>query len=584
MSKQTGRNGAEALVATLKEYGVRHIFGLPGDTSIVLYEALRQERDSIQHILTRDERSASFMADAYARLSGRPGVCEAPSGGGATYLLPGVAEANHSFIPMLAFTTDIPVKSEGRGVLTEIDQVQLYSAATKWSNRVKRADLLPETVRKAFRLATGGRPGAVHLSLPEDVLEESCAAPVYAEPRSATCPAYRTRPDQESVAEVARLLKQANQPLIVAGGGVVTSGAFGPLQELAEMLAAPVATTITGKGSFAETHPLSVGVIGGNGGRLYAHDLLSQADLIFYIGTNLDSVATMGWTLPQTTAGKTIIQLEVEPGQIGHQYPLAAGLVCDAKLGLVDLIAECQRIGVVAPNPNRAQELAHLKQSWLEQARTLSEKAVELPAHPLQVIFGLQKALEAPEFSKREVVVLADPGTPTPYTASYYQLARAGRGVVIPRAFGGLGYVIPAVVGAALARPQSKIIGLCTDGGFGMSCGELETVHRLGQDILLINFNNGSFGWIKMLQHLYHERQYYSVDFSQDSGYAAVARGFGLEAIEVNDPRNLDGAIRQGLQTRGPVFIDVKTLAEPEETPPVAKWQADAARLSLNQL
>lgn len=565
-------NGAEALVASLKAYGVQHIFGLPGDTSMVLYEALYRERDTIRHVMTRDERSASFMADAYARLTGRPGVCEGPSGGGATYLVPGVAEASHSFIPLLALTTDIPLENEGRAVLTELDQVQLFTPATKWSTKVKRASLMPETVRKAFRLATGGRPGAVHLSLPEDVLEESCDTSIYAESRSATCPAYRTRPDPTDIAEAAKLLKQASRPFIVAGGGVVTSGAFEPLRELAELLEAPVATTITGKGSFAETHPLSVGVIGGNGGRPYAHELLEEADLLFYIGTNLDSVATQGWTMPANPGSKVIIQLEIEPGQVGHQYRMAANLVSDAKLGLADLVEECRRIGAGEGRVPCREELARLKAAWLERANAAIDTNGTLPAHPLQIIFGLQAALDAPDFGQ-EAVVLADPGTSTPFTAAYYQLKRAGRQVVIPRAFGGLGYVIPAVVGAAFARPQSKIVGLCTDGGFGMSCGELETIHRLGQNILLIHFNNSTFGWIKELQHLYRGQRYYSVDFSNDTSYAAIARGFGLEAIEVADGRDIAAAIRQGLATNGPVFIDIKTRSAVEETPPVAAWE-----------
>lgn len=570
-------NGAEALVATLKEYGVQHVFGLPGDTSMGLYEAFYQERDSVKHIMTRDERSASFMADAYARLSGRPGVCEGPSGAGATYLVPGVAEANHSYIPLLALTTDTPLASEGRGVLTELDQVQLYTPVTKWSTQVKRASLMPEIARKAFRLATGGRPGAVHLSLPEDVLEESCErSAIYAEGRSASVPSYRTRPDPADVALVAALLQKARRPFIVAGGGVVTSGAFEPLQALAELLEAPVATTITGKGSIAETHSLSVGVIGGNGGRLYAHEVLEKSDLLFYIGTNLDSVATMSWNLPASPAAKTIIHLDIEPGTVGHQYRMAATLVCDAQLGLADIVAEFGRLYPGHTPAPRREELASLKAEWLSQAEALAEASQNLPVHPLRVIFGLQKALETANLG-REIVVLADPGTSTPYTAAYYELAKAGRQVVIPRAFGGLGYVIPGVVGAAYARPQAKIVGLCTDGGFGMSAGELETVHRLGQDILLIHFHNSSFGWIKMLQHLYRDEHYYSVDFSKDSQYAAIARGFGLEAVEVEDARDIEAAIRQGLAAKGPVFLDIKTRSEMEETPPVAKWEQDAA-------
>jgi acetolactate synthase-1/2/3 large subunit len=564
---------------TLKEYGVKHVFGLPGDTSMVWYDALRQEREHITHVLTRDERSAGFMADTYARLSGKPGICEAPSGGGATYLLPGIAEANYSFIPLLAFTTDTPLHSEERGVLTEIDQVKLYAPVTKWSTKVKQASLMPEIARKAFRVATGGRPGAVHLSLPEDILAADIGkAQVYAEPKSAVCPAHRTRPDPDDVREVANLLRAAQRPMLIAGGGVVTSGAFNSLQELAELLSAPVATTITGKGSIAETHPLSVGVVGGNGGRPYAHELLKQADLLFYIGTNLDSVATMAWTLPPLTTDKSIIQLDVEPSQVGQQYRLAASLVADATLGLADLVTEVRRTIGSSGRSGIVEELAKLREAWLYEADRRVEANGTLPAHPLRVIRAVQKALSQ---LGQEAVVLADPGTSTPFTAAYYELSQAGRQVVIPRAFGGLGYVIPAVVGAAYARPSAKIIGLCTDGGFGMAAGELETIHRLGQNILLINFHNNSFGWIKMLQHLYHEKSYYSVDFSGDSNYSAIAGSFGLNTIEVEDVRDIETAIRQGIEAKTPTFIDVRTLPPIDETPPVAKWEQDTIKISL---
>ena len=191
-------NTAQVLVELLKEYQVEYIFGVPGDTTMVLYDALYAARGEIRHIMARDERSAAFMADAYARLAHKPGITEAPSGGGATYVIPGVAEANGSSVPMIVFTSDVPITDEGKGTLTTIDQQRLLEAATKWSAVVKRPQMLPDIIRRAFRAATSGRGGAVHVVLPEDVLMEEGAinrAPtaIYAEPACRYYPSYRTQ-------------------------------------------------------------------------------------------------------------------------------------------------------------------------------------------------------------------------------------------------------------------------------------------------------------------------------------------------------------------------------------------------------
>src|SRR6266487_6104408 len=193
-------NTAQVLVDLLKEYWVEHIFGVPGDTTMVLYDALYAARGEITHIMARDERSAAFMADAYARLAYKPGITEAPSGGGATYVIPGVAEANGSSVPMVVFTSDVPVIDEGKGTLTAIDQQRLLQAATKWSAVVKRPQMLPDIIRKAFRAATSGRGGAAHVVLPEDVLlEESQTSAIYAEPACRCYPSYRTQAPRDSL-------------------------------------------------------------------------------------------------------------------------------------------------------------------------------------------------------------------------------------------------------------------------------------------------------------------------------------------------------------------------------------------------
>jgi acetolactate synthase I/II/III large subunit len=287
-------NVSEAIVAILAESGVEHVFGLPGDTGMDFYDALYRNEGRIQHILTRDERSASFMADAYARVTGKLGVCEGPSGGGATYIVPGVAEAHGSCLPVLCLTSDTPIREEGRGVLTELNQPALFAPITKWSARLNTADTAADVVRRAVRLATTDRPGAVALSMPADVLKaEVDDTNVYGTPQFMAAPASRTRPDADAVNRAADLIRAAKRPVIVAGGGVLISRAWHALTAFAEAGSIPVGTSINGKGSIAETHPLSLGIVGGNGARPYANRVVAEADLMLLIGTRTDSTTTL---------------------------------------------------------------------------------------------------------------------------------------------------------------------------------------------------------------------------------------------------------------------------------------------------
>jgi acetolactate synthase-1/2/3 large subunit len=565
--------GARALVQVLVESGVEHIFGLPGDTGTSLYDALYDVRDRLTHVMTRDERSASFMADVYARVSGRVGICEGPSGGGATYIVPGVAEAHGSAIPALCLTSDTPVSQQGRGVLTEFDQESLFRPVTKWNARVASAATLAEAMRRAVRLATSGRPGAVHLSLPSDVLEgETPDASVYGVSEFGRAPALRTRPDPDLVLRAAEAIVAAERPVIVAGGGVLTSGAWDELTALAEALNVPVATSINGKGSIAETNPLSLGVVGGNGARAYGNACVASADLVVFVGTRTDSTTTHHWTLPPQSGGPAAIQLDVEPYEIGNNYRLVVPLAGDARLALADLLAAIDR-------PERVRErhrdriaglVAERDRYWADVEAQASSGAQ--PIKPQRLVRALRQQIED------DAIIVADPGTPTPYLGAQYELRRAGRTTVIPRAHGGLGYAIPGVVGAAMAAGGRRVIGFTGDGSFGMSCGELETITRYNLPVVLVQCSNGTFGWIKELQHLYHGDRFYSVDFNPVD-YAAIARGFGLRARQVRDPEEIDSALAEALADGGPYFLDVVTESQITETPPVAAWQhAEAER------
>jgi acetolactate synthase-1/2/3 large subunit len=566
-------NGAQALVEMLISYDTQVVFGLPGDTTVDFYDALHAASGRIRHLMARDERTAGFMADVYARLSGKPGICEGPSGGGASYLLPAVIEAHGSSVAMIALTTDNPLDYEAQGALTDLDQQQIYRSVTKWTGLVKNVEMLPGFIRRAFRLATGGRPGAVHLTLPKDVLHQEISQPVqmHAEAACKTWPSHRTRPSADAVSRAAKRLQTAKRPVIIAGGGAVSSGADGELRALSELLRAPVATTINGKGAVAETHPLSLGVVGANGGRPYAAQAVKEADLVLFVGTKANYVDTDNWQLPSREHPPVMIQIDIDPSELGNTYPINEGLCGDAGLALADLHQALKEYQ--ASFPDRTAWLQGIKRSkaaWLAQMEAQLASLGHDRIHPRQVLRALHAVL--PE----EAVIISDPGTPTPYISAEYELRLPGRRAISPRAQGGLGYAIPGVVGAHLARPDQPIIGLCGDGSFAMSAGDLATVARVGGPIVLILFRNNAYGWIKALQHLYHDRRYFSVDFPEPINYAEVARGFGLQAVQIKDPDDIGSTVRKALDAGNPLFIEIETLPESEEIPPVASWQRAA--------
>lgn len=330
--------GAYVLVEMLKSYGVDVIFGVPGDTSIPFYEALYDAQPAIRHVMARDERSASFMADAYARLSHRPGVCECPSGAGPLYSVPGIAEANASSIPVILLTMDIPLAGEGKQTITELETQKLFESITKWSNVLKDAGKIPEVIRRAFRIATTGRPGAVHVAVPQEVLQDTFAhmeTDVYAEAACRSYPAFRTRGARNILERLADLIAAARRPVIVAGGGANHSKANQAILNIAEWLGAPVVTTISGQGLMADDHPLALGIIGDNGFHPHAHQAIEESDTLLYIGCKMGSVSTINWTMPSGAAERTIIQIDLNPEMLGNNYKNALSVAGDARLAAI---------------------------------------------------------------------------------------------------------------------------------------------------------------------------------------------------------------------------------------------------------
>lgn len=566
MTNSNQPTGAEAMVRLLEAHGVRHIFGLCGDTSLPFYDALARLDHDMVHILSRDERHAAYMADAYARLTGRVGICEGPSGGGATYIAPGLVEANESSVPVLAITTDVATTSAGRYPLTELDQKALFEPLTKWNAVLDQAPSLPRTVRRAFREMTTGRPGAAHLALPFDV--QKAAVPeeeIWADAQFGLFPAMPGMISDRGadVAAFAAALENSQRPMIVCGGGVVLSGAERELQQLAEALNLPVATTVSGQGSIAETHPNAVGVVGSNGGRPGTRAVVDAADCIVFIGCRAGSVTTERWRSPPPSS--TILHIDCDPGVIGASYQTAHTLLGDAKTCLEALNAH---VG------DAAQGMDFNGDAIAAQARAAKEAAfrpladsLERPIRPERVIDALDRLLPP------EAVVCADPGTPCPYLSAYWTIRQPGRHFITNRAHGALGYALGASIGAAIARPEAKIVCVTGDGSFGMSVGEYETVTRYRLPITTIVFSNSVFGWIKAGQKSGFGERYFSVDFNR-TDHAAVAAAYGVKSWRVEDPSDLDNVLKQALAHDGPTLVDVIAQPLQDAEAPVSEWVA----------
>ena len=556
-------NGAEAMVRSLQAHGVKHIFGLCGDTTLPFYDAMLKLDHGITHTLTRDERSAAYMADAYSRVTGRVGVCEGPSGGGATYILPGLIEASESSYAVLGITTDVSVGSYGRYPLTEVDQEALMRPLTKWNTVIKRADHIPRMVRKAFRAMTTGRSGAAHLGLPYDIQYDAGPADdIWADPQLASYPAYRTGPAPDAIEAAAEAILSAKSPLIVCGGGVVISGAMDALDRLASRLDIPVATSISGQGSLAETHPNCVGVVGSNGGTDETWEAMAGADLVIFMGCRAGSTTTSRWEAPKP--GTRIVHFDVDPMVIGAVLQTEVGVPGDLRLSLEALNAELDRRDGTEQKFGGAAHVADIRRRKFEKFDALAQSN-SAPIRPERVIATLQRVL--PD----DATVVSDPGTSCPYFSAYYTLPRAGRQFITNRAHGALGYSLSAALGAWFGRPESKVVALMGDGSFGFTCGELETVTRARAPITYIVFSNSNFGWIKASQHDDCGARYYNVEFNR-TDQAAVAAAYGVKSWRVEDPAQLEAVMKEAVAYDGPTLIDVICQPLEEAQAPVRRW------------
>ena len=563
MSKNIRTNyltGAEAMVKLLDGHEVKYIFGLCGDTTLPFYDALYRLNHSIKHILTRDERSASYMADGYARVTGKVGICEGPSGGGATYIIPGVVEANESSISLISITSDVPTTSIGHFPLTELNQKELFKPLTKWNEKIDNPKNLGNTIRNAFKESTSGRPGACHLCFPFDIQKAEIAEEdIWVNKEFTKFPAKPKSPDPFKIDKIIKEIFQSKNPMIICGGAIKNSFAEKELQKLVENINIVLATSVTGKGTLADTHPNCLGVVGSNGGSIHTRDIIKNSDLVIFIGCRAGSVTTEKWQYPNKET--RIIHIDSDPKVMGANYKTYISLVADAKLTLIELNKKIKK-----NNFQGKKIVKEAKKKKFYEFIKLSNADKGL-IKPERIVKELNNAL--PE----DTYIVLDPGTPCPYFAAYYNFSKSGRYFLTNRAHGALGYALSASIGVQIGQPKNKVVAVMGDGSFGFTVGELETAMRLNLPIIFIVISNSVYGWIKAGQKSSFDKRYYSVDFTR-TDHAKVAAAYGLKTWTVKKPKDLKKIISQAIKQKGPCLIDIISQPLQDANAPVSEWIA----------
>lgn len=559
--------GGEALVRMLMAHEAGPMFGMGGFQLLPFYDAAR--RLGLNHNLINDERCAVFCADAYAKISGRVGLVDATLGPGATNLVTGLVEALNAGSPIVAIVGDAQRDHAGKNMTQETDQVSILRPACKELIKVETVARVPEAIRRAYAVATSGRPGPVVVDVPEDIAhglhgfdEDDFAI----DPRHITAPALRCRPDADDVAKAATIIRGAQRPMLLCGGGVHLSDATDALTRLAESCGIPVAHTMTGKGAISCASPLSAGLFG-RYDRI-ANEMIEASDCLIVVGCKLGEIATKRFTIPGP--GKTVIHMDNVAEEMGRTYQPTLKLWCDARAGLDDIAdalsedADIQK----ASHAAFAAQVPLLMAKWREDVsdRLNSE---ESPVHMARLVTEINKALPADGY------MIADGGFAAHWGGLLFDTKQAGRSYVPDRGFASIGYGLPGAMGAQLAKPDAKVVGLTGDGGFNMVLGELETARRMKLGCTVVVVNNAASGYVKALQHLmYGEGAYQSSDLAE-TDYAKVAEAMGCHGIRVETPDQIAPALAAAFaETDRPSVIDVMVTRDPSRMLPAVDNRA----------
>lgn len=533
------KSGAEILVESLLAQGVDTIFGYPGGAALPIYDVLYDA--DIKHYLTRHEQGAAHAADGYARASGKPGVCLATSGPGATNLVTGIANAYMDSIPLVAFTGQVATSLLGKDSFQEADITGITLPITKHNYMVKDVKDLGRVVKEAFHIATTGRPGPVLVDIPKDV---SSAMTEYEDAGTVFLPGYSpaARPDPRQLSRAVRAIAEAERPVIYAGGGVVNSGAHRELKELAEKMLMPVATTLMGLGGFPGDHPLSVGMLGMHGSK-YANYAISDCDLLVAVGVRFDDRVT--GKLESFAPNARVIHIDIDPAEIGKNVKVDFPVVGDVKQCLQEIIDRLEPRVESAWNGTINKWKKEYPISFEENGRIK-------PQQVIQEIYNVTKG---------QARIATEVGQHQMWAAQYYIYARP-RTFISSGGLGTMGFGFPAAIGVQVACPGETVFDIAGDGSFQMNIQELATAVHYNLPVKVAILNNGYLGMVRQWQELFYNRRYSYTEMANPD-FARVAEAYGAVGIKVTKQSEIRPALEHALSVDKPVVMDF--IIDPEE-------------------
>jgi len=520
--------GAELVVRALEQQGVEYIFGYPGGAIMPVYDALLNS--PIKHILARHEQGASLAADAYARVTGRPAVCMATSGPGATNLVTGVANAFMDSVPMVVITGQVPTVVMGTDAFQEVDVFGITMPIVKHSFIIRRAEDIPKTIALAFQIAAEGRPGPVLVDLPKDISNAVPTAASIFEMRKSK----RASPDPRQVQIARELIMNAERPVLYGGGGIPMAGAVDAFRAYARASGIPTVTTLKGIGSLPTRDETYLGMLGMHGNRA-ANRAIQESDLLICIGARFDDRAT--GRLDGFAPKAKVIHMDADPSEIGKLRHADAGLLGD----LLESLAAMPTGLSIAP-----------WQQWCAERKAEHAWRYDAPGEYIYVPDMLRRLTEAAP----DVTIACDVGQHQMWVAQHCHFDRPEQHLT-SAGLGTMGYGVPAGIGACLARPGARVVTVSGDGSIMMNIQELATIRRYGLDLKILLVDNSSLGMVRQWQQLFHGERYSEVDLSDNPDFVEVAKSFGIPGFRITRRDEVDGAIRRLLETEGPLLAHV---------------------------
>lgn len=544
--------GAEILLSCLREEQVDTIFGYPGGAVIDIFDALeKQFKNTFRFVLVRHEQAAVHAADGYARATGKPGVVLVTSGPGGTNTVTGLATAYMDSIPVIVFTGQVPTLLIGNDAFQEADIVGITRPCTKHNYLVNRVDELARTVRESFLIAATGRPGPVLVDLPKDVLQ---AKAEYHYPKNLELATYRPtmQPYLPAVKRAADLLLKAQQPVIYAGGGVISSGAHEELRMLAEMLAVPVTMTLMGLGCFPGTHPLSLGMLGMHG-TYRANMAIHESDVILAVGARFDDRVT--GKVEHFAPHAKIIHVDIDPTSIQKNITVDIPIVADARHTLAALISVIKEKKGSAKDRKKLQAWHAQITAWRNEQRLRFDRTSDT-IKPQYVVEKLY------EMTAGQAIITTEVGQNQMWAAQYYLFDRP-RTFLTSGGLGTMGYGFPAAIGAQVAFPDKLVIDIAGDGSIQMNIQELATVAHYGLPVKIAILNNGYLGMVRQWQERFYDKRYAFTDITGVPDFVKLAEAYGAVGLRATTPEEVEPVIRQALDSPRAVIMDF--IVEREE-------------------